>query len=58
MELDGLIFDNSFFNPFVISVGFVSSEAFFLLQILDDVEMHEVVKLGLFEFIGHIITKK
>ena len=57
MTLDGLVFDNSFFSPFLVTVGFVRAKVSVLPHISDDVVMHEVVKWGVFEFIGHRCMK-
>ena len=48
--LDGIMFDNSLFWPFVY--GFVRSKASVRPNIFDVVLLHEVVKGGVFEFIG------
>ena len=53
--LDGLMFDNSTFPPFL--VGFVSSKASARPHVSDVFGMHEVVKLSVFEFIRCIFTK-
>ena len=57
MALDRLMFDNLVFSAFVVMVGCVGSKASVRLLILDDVVMHEVVKGGVFEFIGFVRMK-
>ena len=50
-----LMFHNLFFSPFV--VGFVRAKASVRPHILDVVVMYDVVKGGVFEFIGRRFTK-
>ena len=57
MELDGLMFDNFFFPPFSVTVGFLSAKAYVRPRAFDDVVMHEVVKGDLFGFIVPVFTK-
>ena len=55
MRLDGLMLDNFFFYPF----GFIFARAKASIRphILDLVVMYEVVKDGVFYFMGRIRTK-
>ena len=55
MTLNGIIFDNSLFSPFV--VGFVRSKASILTQIFYVVVINEVVKGGVIDLIGRRHTK-
>ena len=57
VKLDGLMFDNLFFYPFVVIVLFVKAKASICPQIFDDIVKHEVVKGDVFEFIGKRLTK-
>ena len=52
MTLDGLMFDNLLFYPFVVTVKFVRAKDSVLPCIFDDVVIHEVVKGDVFEFVG------
>ena len=52
MTLDGLMFDNLLFSPFAVMVGSLRDKAYGIPHIFDDVVMHEVVKGGVFNFIG------
>ena len=56
MALDGLMFDNSLFYPFVVTFGFLISKALVRPHIFYDVVMHEVVKGEVFKFTGRIGT--
>ena len=51
MMLDGFMFDYFFFSPFVVTVGFVRTNASVRPRIFYDIIMHEVVKGGVFYFI-------
>ena len=48
MTLDGLMFDNFFFYPFLVMVRFVRSKTSICPDIFYDVIMHEVFKGGVF----------
>ena len=50
VTLDGIMFDNFFFSPFLEVI--VRVKAYVLPQIFDVVLMHVVVKGGVFQFIG------
>ena len=58
VTIDGIMFDNSFSSPFVLTVGFLRAKASVLPFIFDDVVMHEAFKGNIFEFIGHRRTSK
>ena len=55
--LDGIIFDNSFFYPFAVTVGCVRAKASVRPHISDYIIMNVVVKRETLEFIGCIHTK-
>ena len=57
VKLDGIMFDYFFLSPFMVTVGCVRAKAFVRPHILDDVTMHEVVKGGVFYFIGMFMHK-
>ena len=46
------MFDNFFFSPFSVTVGFVRAKEFVRPHISDDVLTNEVVKGDVFEFVG------
>ena len=56
VTLDGLMFDIFFCSLFLVTVGFVRTKVYVRPHIFDDVVMHEVVKGGIFKFIGRICT--
>ena len=56
--LDSLMFDKFLSSLFVVVVVFVSAKASICSHIFDGVVMHEIVKGGVFEFIGLGRTKK
>ena len=51
------MFDNFFFSPFSVTVGFVRAKEFVRPHIPDDVLTNEVVKGDVFEFVGLGRTK-
>ena len=50
--LDGIMFDHFLFSPFSITVGFVRAKVSVRPHIFDGVVILEVVRGGVFEFIG------
>ena len=57
MTLDRILYDNSLFYTFLVTVGFVRSKASVLSCIFDDFIMNEAVKGDVFEFTGRGNTK-
>ena len=51
------MFDNFYFSPFTVTVGFVRYKASVCPRILDDIVMHVLVKGDVFEFIVRGLTK-
>ena len=54
----GFVFDDFFFSPFLVTVGFVSEKASVFPRIFYDLVMIEVVKGDIFEFIGSRRTQE
>ena len=57
MTLDGLMFDHVRSSPVLVMELCVRVKASVCPRISDDVVMHVVVKGGVFEFIGLVVTK-
>ena len=53
MTFNRLVVDRSLYPPFVVMVGYVRAKASVHPCISDVAIMHDVVKGGVFDFIGH-----